>query len=339
MDNVSEVLQSRVAELTKRDRLAQADKRLDELETRRRHTPFIRPNEFAQAQELGRQNEAAIRRASATPLFDQRNAASETRHSSFTGTLARDMASTSGAALKLHSKRPGALAKYRLGNEAETYSELVFVNNWRNPDRNSGGAWFKTEALIMAKTLNLRTYDPSRAFKLRDMFVQGGELLSGRLSRRSSGRASGITYVQDIHINDFCHSHVTGYGGGKEDVPFGDARAFLAYIGSTQPSSPTAVAGNIAKSTIDARVQGIKSQGGEFNVGTTMRLPCLAESTSWGITLPSANGHAFAVQHRRTEFLGRYQATTFQFGNEAASNLVATAQAPTQKRRKARTFL
>jgi len=28
---------------------------------------------------------------------------------------------------------PGTDAKYRLGNEAETYGELIFVNNWLNP--------------------------------------------------------------------------------------------------------------------------------------------------------------------------------------------------------------
>ena len=30
---------------------------------------------------------------------------------------------------------PGADAKYRLGNEAETYAELIFVNNWVNPEQ------------------------------------------------------------------------------------------------------------------------------------------------------------------------------------------------------------
>ncbi len=33
---------------------------------------------------------------------------------------------------------PGAQAKYRLGNEAETYAELIFVNNWVNPDHRRG---------------------------------------------------------------------------------------------------------------------------------------------------------------------------------------------------------
>ena len=36
---------------------------------------------------------------------------------------------------------PGAGAKYRLGNEAETYGEFIFVNNWLNPEQSSDKAW------------------------------------------------------------------------------------------------------------------------------------------------------------------------------------------------------
>src|SRR5271166_3518038 len=36
---------------------------------------------------------------------------------------------------------PGAEAKYRLGNEAETYAELIFVNNWINPGHTSDRTW------------------------------------------------------------------------------------------------------------------------------------------------------------------------------------------------------
>src|SRR5260370_21655908 len=45
---------------------------------------------------------------------------------------------------------PGADAKYRLGNEAETYGEFIFVNNWLNPERNGDKAWLKTEVMIEA---------------------------------------------------------------------------------------------------------------------------------------------------------------------------------------------
>ena len=39
---------------------------------------------------------------------------------------------------------PGADAKYRLGHEAETYGEFIFVNNWLNPEQSSNEAWMRT---------------------------------------------------------------------------------------------------------------------------------------------------------------------------------------------------
>src|SRR5499427_4514947 len=53
---------------------------------------------------------------------------------------------------------PGAGAKYRLGNEAETYGELIFVNNWLNPEQNADKAWMKTEFMIEANTSNSANY-------------------------------------------------------------------------------------------------------------------------------------------------------------------------------------
>src|SRR5262249_10062497 len=52
---------------------------------------------------------------------------------------------------------PGADAKYRLGNEAETYGEFIFANNWLNPGH-SDQAWIKTEVMIEANTSNSASY-------------------------------------------------------------------------------------------------------------------------------------------------------------------------------------
>src|SRR5215475_374922 len=52
---------------------------------------------------------------------------------------------------------PGADAKYRLGNEAETYGEFIFVNNWLNPTH-SDQAWIKTEVMVEANTSNSASY-------------------------------------------------------------------------------------------------------------------------------------------------------------------------------------
>src|SRR6266446_2816963 len=53
---------------------------------------------------------------------------------------------------------PGADAKYRLGNEAETYAELIFVNNWLNPSNTPGKAWMKTEFMVEANTSNSASF-------------------------------------------------------------------------------------------------------------------------------------------------------------------------------------
>src|SRR5262245_43751949 len=72
---------------------------------------------------------------------------------------------------------PGAGAKYRLGNETETYGELIFVNNWVNPDHNIDKAWFHTQVMVEANTSNSASYANfnnsigNDQFRLREAFV------------------------------------------------------------------------------------------------------------------------------------------------------------------------
>jgi maltoporin len=85
---------------------------------------------------------------------------------------------------------PGVEAKYRPGNEAETCAELIFVNNWLNPDRNCDKAWMKTEAMVEANTTN-STNSASFAngvgddqFRLRESFVQAGNVFRSQPSAK-----------------------------------------------------------------------------------------------------------------------------------------------------------
>src|SRR5262249_36589330 len=77
---------------------------------------------------------------------------------------------------------PGSGAKYRLGNEAETYGEFIFVNNWLNPDHATDKAWMKTEVMLEANTTNSGSYAsfPAGAgndqFRLREAFIQAGNV-------------------------------------------------------------------------------------------------------------------------------------------------------------------
>jgi len=81
---------------------------------------------------------------------------------------------------------PGAGAKYRLGNEAETYGEFIFVNNWINPDAASDKAWMKTEVMLEANTTNSASYanfndgTGNDQFRLREVFVRAGNIFESQ---------------------------------------------------------------------------------------------------------------------------------------------------------------
>jgi maltoporin len=92
---------------------------------------------------------------------------------------------------------PGAGAKYRLGNEAETYGELIFVNNWLNPEHDSHKAWMKTEFMVEANTTNSANYaNFANGVGNSSDFAKPSSkpATSSRASRtRSSGRAKDTT--------------------------------------------------------------------------------------------------------------------------------------------------
>src|SRR5262249_17837449 len=111
---------------------------------------------------------------------------------------------------------PGAGAKYRLGNEAETYGELIFVNNWLNPSNNPGKAWMKPEFMVEGNTSNSATYSNLNGpgndqFRLREAFIS-----IGNLSRSQPGAKfwAGERYYrrQHIDIDDFYPLDMSGYG-------------------------------------------------------------------------------------------------------------------------------
>jgi hypothetical protein len=90
---------------------------------------------------------------------------------------------------------PGAGAKYRLGNEAETYGEFIFVNNWLNPDHVTDKAWMKTEVMLEAtpRTPRAMRVFPMAWATINSAFARRSfrPATSSRASRmRSSGRAN-----------------------------------------------------------------------------------------------------------------------------------------------------
>jgi maltoporin len=226
---------------------------------------------------------------------------------------------------------PGADAKYRLGNEAETYGEFIFVNNWLNPENNSDKAWLKTEVMIEANTTNSGSYanfpgsTGNDQFRLREAFVRAGNILDFQPDAKFW---AGQRYYrrQHIEINDFYPLDMSGYGAGVEDWNLRIGKMSVAYLAGARPDIVTQ-SGNYAKSNIDVRIYDLKGPFGLwaawFDFATAK-----GGTTQSGTIIPTANGYAFGLRHQRLEWHGGYHAFSVQYGKGAASNFSTSIEDP-----------
>jgi maltoporin len=237
---------------------------------------------------------------------------------------------------------PGAGAKYRLGNEAETYSELIFVNNWLNPEHDSSRAWMKTEFMIEGNTTNSANYANfsngigNDQFRLREAFVQAGNVLK---SQPNAKFWAGERYYrrQHIDIDDFYPLDMSGYGGGVEDLNVRVGKMSLAFLSGARPDIVTQN-GYLTKSNIDVRLYDIKGPlglwAGWFNFATSK-----GGKISSGTTVPTRDGYAFGLRHQRLEWHGGYHSFSAQYGTGAASNFSTSIDDPTPFLRSSKRFL
>jgi maltoporin len=218
---------------------------------------------------------------------------------------------------------PGADAKYRLGNEAETYAELIFVNNWLNPEHSADKAWLKTEVMVEANTTNSANYanfpgnTGNDQFRLREAFVRAGHIL---MSQPNAKFWAGQRYYrrQHIEINDFYPLDMSGYGGGVEDLDVGVGKLAVGFLAGARPDIVTQN-GNYAKNNIDVRLYDLKAPFGRvgfwFNYAHAK-----GGTTQTGTVIPTADGVAFGLRFQRLEWHGGYNTFSIQYGKGAASN-------------------
>jgi len=227
---------------------------------------------------------------------------------------------------------PGAGAKFRLGNEAETYGELIFVNNWINPEKDSDQAWIKTEVMIEANTTNSASYANfnngigNDQFRLREAFVQAGHLFD---SQPLAKLWAGERYYrrQHIDIDDFYPLDTSGYGAGVEDVDLKFAKMAVSYLGAARPDITTEN-GNYAKSNLDLRLYDVKGPAGTLSFGFNF-VNNKGGTTQNDTVIPSSDGYGVGFRYQRLEWHGGYHMFSFQYGTGAAANFSTSIDDPT----------
>ena len=154
---------------------------------------------------------------------------------------------------------PLAPAKYRLGNEAETYLETTFAYgaNSEGPDP----AYFDTRITLayVLPTSSSNTF--ATTFSLREAYALARRVWSAQPT--ATFWAGARFYDRhDLHIMDFWYRDPSGFGGGIEDVALaGGAKLAASWIGGSQdqldPNGSVPRDDRLNKNTFEGRVYNI----------------------------------------------------------------------------------
>jgi maltoporin len=235
-------------------------------------------------------------------------------------------------------KAPGAGAKFRLGNEADTYGEAALVNNWLRKDDPLASPYVRSTVRVSFSTLENFSYDSlnnqaqGNDFALREAFVEAGNVFRDMPDIRFW---AGQRFYRrhDIHINDFYYLDMSGYGAGIEDVPFlgKTGKLALAWLGGSVDNYETDN-GNVAKQNIDLRLYDINALGGKlsfwFDYSNTKggEVTNVFNPDGSPLHIQTSGGWAVGLIHRTDEekFLGGYNEFSIQYGEGAAYNFAST---------------
>ncbi|MGE5865805.1 MAG: maltoporin [Rhizobacter sp.] len=151
----------------------------------------------------------------------------------FHGYMRTQVGSTSeGGGLQCFQGAFPIQAKYRLGNECDSYGEAMVVAPFGKAD----GAWAKYNLMLALQEKNANDFEGTNGdnFNIasRQNFFQAGGFFGESPMFSDAKIWVGKRYYNrhDIHINDYYYWSNSGPGAGIEDIAFGNSVKFaLAY--------------------------------------------------------------------------------------------------------------
>jgi maltoporin len=261
-------------------------------------------------------------------LNDQQNPAiQQAKAFEFHGYLRSGEGINSHGGQQVAFEAPGAPAKYRPGNETDTYGEFVFVNNWVNTHAPRDHAWFHTEVLISADTTESAQGDSTDTFNLKEAFVRGGNLFASHPDWKFW---AGERYYRRWNIDqiDWYMQDMSGYGGGIEDVHLGGpVKIAFAYLGGVIDADQLK-SGPFLKNTFDLDWYGLRGFHGKFGGRVYYSSAKGGQLEDKAVTVPGAHGYGIEVGHNIKNLLGGNDRTVVQYATGEAANFYTTALTP-----------
>ncbi|HKO49575.1 MAG TPA: carbohydrate porin, partial [Polyangiaceae bacterium] len=237
---------------------------------------------------------------------------------------------------------PGAATKYRLGNEAENYGELIFgknvylpgafrVNEDLRPDGTPSGPIARVQIRLSAFSPYATLANGSATtFGLPEAWASIGNV-SAALPGAKFWAGRRFYRRHDIHVLDFFYWDMSGGGGGIEDLQIGRVKLALAWIGfgSTSglgnvPVPDPANSAGFSKSTYDLRAYDVPLLGGTVEVGVSLATLRSGRDQA-GRTAPTTSGVGLNLVHTIAGFINPEGTNKFsiQYGTGPAKTFTA----------------
>ncbi len=215
-------------------------------------------------------------------------------------------------------KAPGADAKYRLGNEVDTYMETTFRQEIPAlPDQR----FYIQTRLAYSIPENGAAVDST--FSVREVFAEAQGVIDDQPDMAFwAGQRFYDRY--DVHINDYYYLDMSGFGGGITGIDMGVGELWLALLGGTidQLNSDGSVRSGdtVAKRSLDLRWKGIPAPKGEIMLWVSPSF-IDGETTKEGVSVEDSGGAAFGLIHEsRDEQEAWWNRFVLQYGFGPSSN-------------------
>lgn len=160
----------------------------------------------------------------------------------------------------------GASLPGRLGNEPDTYGELIFKYHLPQATPDSVKFDFVTNLMFQqnrdkASYLNISTTDSN--IGVREAYFTASNVI--KTSPDVTFWAGSRYYDRrDIHRTDYFWLDMSGYGGGVEHIPFGPGKLSVAYLnGASNTAGATITGEDLTKQVLDLRYGDLKAFGGK----------------------------------------------------------------------------
>lgn len=147
----------------------------------------------------------------------------------------------------------------RLGNEADTYSEVQLGQEVYN----KGGKSFYVDSMFAMTSNGSNDWEDTGAGRAKD----GADFALRQFNVQAKGMFGGneVTWAgkrfyqrHDIHISDFYYWNISGAGAGVEAIQAGPGQLSFAWVRNDRAASEgTGVTGALDVNTLDARYAGI----------------------------------------------------------------------------------